>query len=117
VLSHGDCHLQNLLRGPGGRPLWIDWQEVCLGTGLEDLVFLWQRAEFEGVQPPRDDMTAAYAAARSLRADAALESALATTELRLLLLAWPPFLAYGTPEGQDTMTRRLEQLVERDLRS
>lgn len=33
VLTHGDCHLRNLLHGPEGQAIWIDWQDVCLATG------------------------------------------------------------------------------------
>ena len=117
VLTHGDCHLGNLLQGPGGRTLWVDWQEGCLSTGLDDLVFLWQRAESDGAHPPREDMTAAYAAARSRPSDAAFRAALALCELRLLLVAWPPFLHYGSPERQKTMTQRLQQLVDEGARS
>ncbi len=112
VLTHGDCHVGNLLRGPNGRPVWIDWQEVCLGSGLGDLVFLWQRAEFAGAHPPRAAMTAAYAQARGPSWDGDLHAALAASELRLLLLDWPPFFAYGSADRQQVMTRRLQQLVD-----
>ena len=80
-------------------------------------MFLWQRAESDGAHPPREDMTAAYAAARSRPSDAAFRAALALCELRLLLVAWPPFLHYGSPERQKTMTQRLQQLVDEGARS
>jgi len=111
VLVHGDSHVGNLLRGPSG-PVWADWQETHLGSGLDDLVFLWQRAEFDGAHPPRDTMTAAYTAARGLDLDAGLRSALAASELRLLLVSWPPFLGYGTADQRRVMTGRLQQLVD-----
>ena len=111
VLTHGDCHVGNLLQGPAGRVLWIDWQEVCLSSGLDDLVFLWQRAEFDGAHPPREAMTAAYAAARRLPLDDDFRSAVTACELRLLLLAWPHFLAYGHQDRQQIMTQRLQQLA------
>ncbi len=111
VLVHGDCHVGNLLRGPSG-PLWADWQETHLGSGLDDLVFLWQRAEFDGAHPPRGTMTAAYTAARGCSVDAGLRSALAASELRLLLVSWPPFLGYGTADRRRVMTGRLQQLVD-----
>lgn len=114
VLTHGDCHLGNLLQSADGRAVWIDWQEACLGSGLEDLVFLWQRAEFDGAHPPRGAMTAAYAAQRAVRDDPGFRSALAASELRLLLVAWPPFLAYGSADGARRMTSRLQQLVDGD---
>ena len=112
VLTHGDCHVGNLLQGRAGQPLWVDWQDVCLTTGLDDLVFLWQRAEFDGAHPPRAALTAAYAAARGLPDDASLRQELSAADLRLLLVAWPQFLRYGTREGQQLMTHRLQQLVE-----
>ena len=110
VLTHGDCHIGNLLLGPNGRVMWIDWQEVCLSNGLDDLVLLWQRAEFDGANPPRTAMLAAYAAARRLPVDDAFLSAIKASELRLLLLAWPHFLDYGKQERQELMTQRLVQL-------
>jgi len=112
VLMHGDCHVGNLLQGPGGRPLWVDWQEVCLGSGLDDLVFLWQRAESDGAHPPRDAMTSAYARARALPRDDDVRSALAACELRLLLVAWAPFLAYGSEDRRQVLAHRLEELVD-----
>lgn len=112
VLTHGDCHVGNLLRSPAGITLWIDWQEVGLSSGLVDLVFLWQRAEFAGATPPRDAMGNAYLAARGPEADLDLRAALAVTELRLLLVDWPPFLPCGPQHQQDLMTDRLGQLVD-----
>ena len=47
-LRHGDWHLGNILIDPADRFVWIDWQEVGLGHGPEDLALLWQRAEFGG---------------------------------------------------------------------
>jgi hypothetical protein len=60
--------------------------------GLDGSVFLWQRAAFDGADPPRDDMTAAYAAARRLPLDEAFRSAIKASELRLLFVARPHFL-------------------------
>ena len=114
VLTHGDCHVGNLLRRADGQVVWVDWQEACLSDGVDDLVFLWQRAEFDGADPPREAMTAAYAAARGLTSDGHLRSALAASELRLLLVAWPPFLRHGRPERRRRMARRLDQLVTGD---
>ena len=39
VVTHGDCHVGNLLHSSTGSTLWADWQEVCFSTGLDDLVF------------------------------------------------------------------------------
>ena len=116
VLTHGDGHAGNLLRRTDGRVVWVDWQEAFRSDGLDDLVFLWQRAEFDGADPPRAAMTAAYAAARGLPLDGTLRSALRASELRLLLVAWPPFLHHGGPDRRRRMARRLEQLVAGDDR-
>ncbi len=114
VLSHGDCHVDNLVRGPDDRPRWIDWSEACLGSGLDDLAFLWQRAEFAGARPPRSAMTSAYAAGRSLSPEIELGPMITAVELRLLLIEWPPFLAHGSHDRQRLMTDRLQE-VTRDL--
>lgn len=112
VVTHGDCHVGNLLHSPTGSTLWADWQEVCLSTGADDLVFLWQRAEFDGASPPRDAMAAAYGSARNLGQDADLGRALAACELRLLLVEWPEYVSYGTDTQRRIMTQRLEDVVE-----
>lgn len=111
VLEHGDCHTENIVRDESGAFRWIDWQEAHLGNGFGDLVFLWQRAEFTGANPPRQAMTNAYAAARNLHPGSGLNRAISLTELRLLFTSWPPFLVYGTPQHQERMTARLPQLV------
>lgn len=74
-LCHGDCHLGNLLTDPADRFVWIDWQEVHVGHGPDDLALLWQRAEVAGVNPPREAMLTAYAAARGIPDDALLHRA------------------------------------------
>lgn len=114
VLTHGDCHVGNLLQGSDDRILWVDWQEVCLSDGLDDLVFLWQRAEFDGAHPPRQAMTTAYAAARRLPLDNGFRSAITASELRLLLVAWPHFLSYGPQDRRRAMTQRLHQITTSD---
>lgn len=112
VVTHGDCHVGNLLHSPTGSTLWADWQEVCLSNGADDLVFLWQRAEFDGASPPRDAMAAAYGNARNVAQDADLRRALAASELRLLLVEWPEYVSYGTDTQRRIMTERLEDVVE-----
>lgn len=107
VLEHGDCHTENVVRDDTGAFRWIDWQEACLGNGLADLVFLWQRAEFSGANPPRKAMTTEYAASRNLHTGADLDRAIAFAELSLLFTSWPHFLAYGNPRNQERMTARL----------
>lgn len=51
-LVHGDVHAGNLLQDDAGALVWTDWQEVGVGPGPEDLALLWQRAEFDGADPP-----------------------------------------------------------------
>jgi hypothetical protein len=70
VLTHGDCHTENIVQDASGRYRWIDWEQAHLGDGLDDLVFMWQRAEFAGASPPREAMLTAYTAARALRLSA-----------------------------------------------
>lgn len=111
VLEHGDCHTENIVRDEGGRFRWIDWQEARTGDGFSDLVFLWQRAEFAGAGPPREEMTHAYAAARGLVVDQHVRRELDGAELRLLVLAWPPFLGYGSAASQRHLSDRLGHLT------
>ena len=48
TLCHGDCNPWNTLRDGDGALVWIDWQEVRLGRGPEDLAFFLQRAAVAG---------------------------------------------------------------------
>lgn len=112
VPTHGDCHVGNLVRGPGGRAPWVDWQDACLSTGLDDLVFLWHRAEFDGAHPQREAMTSAYLAARPVSLDSDIRAAIAVCELRSLLVTWPSFLRDGEQDRQQVMARRLQQVVD-----
>lgn len=111
-LIHGDLHAGNLLRDAEGGLVWTDWQEVGVGQGPEDLALLWQRAEFDGADPPRAAILASYAAARGIPDDGALHRAVTVAELRLLLLDWPPFLAAAGPERRAVMVRRFGALAE-----
>ncbi|MDQ3527749.1 MAG: aminoglycoside phosphotransferase family protein [Actinomycetota bacterium] len=112
VVTHGDCHVGNLLHSSTGSTLWADWQEVCLSGGPDDLVFLWQRAEFDGASPPRDAMAAAYGNARNLGQDTDFGRALAASELRLLLVEWPEYVSYGTDTQRRIMAQRLTDLTD-----
>ena len=122
VLTHGDCHTENVLRDSDGRPRWVDWQEACSSDGLDDLVFLWQRAEFSWPDsddgghrtagPPREAMVEAYASARQIARDDRLRQSLFCSELRLLLVSWPPFLRYGSRPAQQRMRQRLTELSD-----
>ncbi len=107
TLIHGDCHVGNLLLDRADRTLWVDWQEVAVGDGTEDLVFLWQRAEFDAASPPRAAMVRAYTEARGLDQDSGLAAALRAAELRLLLTEWPAFLTCASTEQREAMTSRL----------
>lgn len=111
-LRHGDWHLGNLLLDPSDRVVWIDWQEVGFGRGPEDLTLLWQRAEFDGLMPPRDAMLSAYAQARGIQKDTSLDQAAVAAELILLLLAWPPFLFQAPKSARDRLLLRLEHLLD-----
>jgi hypothetical protein len=110
-LVHGDLHAGNLVRAADGGLVWADWQEVGVGRGPEDLALLWQRAEFDGADPPRTAMLATYAAARGIPYDDVLTRATAAAELRLLLLDWPIFLAGAAPERRAVMVRRLRGIA------
>jgi len=110
-LCHGDFHLGNLLTDPADRFVWIDWQEVHIGHGPGDLALLWHRAEVDGVNPPREAMLTAYAAARGIPDDALLHRATVASELTLLLLEWPTFFPYLPEPGRTRIRSRLEHLV------
>lgn len=111
VLCHGDWHLGNLLReGRSGPIVWIDWADVALGHGPEDLALLWQRAEHAGLSPPRGAMLHAYARSRGLSADAVLHRAAVAAELKLLLLDWPGHLLRGPAPARARLLRRLARL-------
>jgi Ser/Thr protein kinase RdoA (MazF antagonist) len=111
-LRHGDWHLGNILLDPVDRFVWIDWQEVGLGHGPEDLALLWQRAEFDGFTPPRDAMLTAYARARGIPDDAILHRAAVAAELTLLLLSWPPYLTSAPEPARARLHGRLEHLAD-----
>ena len=110
VLTHGDCHLDNVVLDEDGLVRWIDWHEAHLGNGFDDLMFLCQRAEFAGTFVPREPLLAGYALAKGLGCDEAFSRACWAAELTLLLVEWPPFLSYGTPDRQSVMAGRLTWL-------
>lgn len=110
-LVHGDCHRENLVLDASGNPLWIDWQSARIGDQADDLAFLWQRAEFDGLRPPRHAMTQAWAAARGIDVESAM-SALEESELRQLLVAWPGHLDLGPAEGRERLVDRFRTLTD-----
>jgi len=113
VVTHGDCHVGKLMRSDLGDTVGVDWQEVCLSSGLLDLAFLWQRAEFAGATPPREAMWEVYLTTRGLRPDLDPRSLIAVAELLLPLVDWPAFLHCGSRPQQQLMTQRLGQVVGR----
>jgi hypothetical protein len=60
---HGDAHLANVLRTPGG-PVWSDFENVCLGPRELDLAGLTIRAVYGGLETarlhPPDEALIAY---------------------------------------------------------
>jgi aminoglycoside phosphotransferase (APT) family kinase protein len=112
-LVHGDVHAGNLLLDRSNDLVWADWQEVGIGAGPADLALLWQRAEFDGADPPRAAMLASYAEARGIPCDSELVRATTAAELRLLLLDWPPFLTRAEPARASVMRQRLHALRQR----
>ncbi len=111
-LCHGDWHVGNLLLDADGEFVWIDWQEVGPGRGPGDLALLWQRAEFDGADPPREAMFAAYVRARGIPLDATLRSATAAAEIRLILYGWPNHLQGVDPARRAVVLGRLDRLAE-----
>ncbi|MGB3328935.1 MAG: aminoglycoside phosphotransferase family protein [Thermomicrobiales bacterium] len=120
TLCHGDFHAGNLLRGPGGGWVWADWQEVHVGPGVNDLAFFWQRlfaSSDRDMTPMFPVLIEAYwfglnaAGEAGMRRDA-LERALAWSELRGWLLAWPPYLGYLAPDQRARVLGRITRLLD-----
>jgi Ser/Thr protein kinase RdoA (MazF antagonist) len=117
TLCHGDCHRDNLLRGPKDEFVWADWQEVELEQRPRDLAFLFQRAHFAGATVPCTDTLRAYQ--ERLEADtgaaiplAAICRASDTAELRGWLLDCPPYLAHGSPQQLERVVARIQESRE-----
>lgn len=110
VLVHGDCHVGNLLRH-GAATAWIDWLDMCAGTGAEDLALLWQRAEFDGGHPPRAAMLEVYLRHRDDVDAAMFRRALAAEEIRLLIVDWPAFLASAPARPRAVLVDRMRHLT------
>jgi|SRR5579884_476682 len=116
TLCHGDCHHGNLLIHGEGEWRWADWQEVGIGRGPEDLSFFLQRARMAGGPIPEDAAITAYH--RSLTAAiaqpiplTAVRQAVAASELRTLLIFWPPFLSQVSSTQMAGLVRRLHRLT------
>jgi Ser/Thr protein kinase RdoA (MazF antagonist) len=112
-LVHGDCHADNLLRDADDNLVWVDWAEVGVGRGPEELAILWQRAEFDGATVPRELMIDAYARARGIKADDVLREAVRAAELLMVLLGWPAFLIEQPSLGRDALFAHFERLASR----
>ena len=110
-LVHGDCHAGNLLLDPvDGRLVWTDWQAAGFGHGPEDLALLWQRGEFDGGRPPREEMLEVYARTREIHDRPRLHRAAIGAEIRLALLGWPSFLSAAPSSRREVIYRRLAAL-------
>jgi len=118
TLCHGDCHHGNLLMDGDGEWRWADWQEVGIGRGPEDLSFFLQRARMAGGAVPEDAVVRAYhqcleaAAGQSIRLTT-VKQVVDASELRTLLLLWPPFLSRVPVQQLREIVRRLHLLTDR----
>ena len=115
TLCHGDFHAGNLLRDSEGHWLFADWQEVCIGGGLQDLSFLCERALVCGAEIPRHDILMTYHDELEKRVDRIpdpvdLHHAWDCTELLSYLLVWPPYLLQATPVEVETVVWRMREL-------
>jgi hypothetical protein len=117
TLCHGDCHHGNLLLDEGGGWRWADWQEVGIGCGPEDLSFFFQRAGFAGGKVPEAAAIDAYH--RSLESAtgrritrASIKQVIDASELRTILLFWPPFFSYLSSRQLADLMRRLHDLTD-----
>jgi hypothetical protein len=95
--------------------VWADWQEAGIGLGPEDLSFLFQRAWAAGASVPQDAAIRAYhlslqtAVGQSIDLQT-LRRVLDVSELRTLLLLWPPFLAFASAQHLSEAVCRLHYL-------
>jgi Ser/Thr protein kinase RdoA (MazF antagonist) len=119
TLCHGDCHAGNLLRDSAGEWVWVDWQEVRLGPGVDDLAFFWQRAfAATDAPPPYETMVRAYGtgwetAGGEPKTREQFGLALALAELRGWLVDWPGYLAALPAARVERVLRRIETLIDR----
>lgn len=103
TLCHGDCNTTNVLRDAQNHFIWIDWQEVGLGRGPQDLSFLLQRASAEGGSVPVQAVLSAYQASLV----ACLGFPISVNEIQQLMdaadllgsiLYWPFYLTESSEE-------------------
>ena len=119
TLCHGDAHRDNLLIAEDGTWIWVDWQGVRWGQGLDDLTFFWQRAFAETPAiPPMEDLLPTYrdlwlrVGVQVPEMDA-LADAATWSELRSWLVAWPPYLGWLPPQDRVRVLRRIDVLARR----
>jgi hypothetical protein len=116
TVCHGDFHAENLLQDSEGHWLFADWQEVCVGTGLQDLSFLCERALASGADIPRHEILMTYCEELEKRVDVPPEVAFFhrawdATELLSYLLVWPPYLRQATPPEVELIVWRMRELT------
>jgi phosphotransferase family enzyme len=116
TLCHGDCNTTNLLKDAEDRNIWVDWQEVGLARGPEDLSFLIQRASSAGADIPHDEMLEEYC--EHLRLGTGdpvslqlIRQAVETVELRSYTLYWPEYMAGASEERLRNMLERMRVLA------
>lgn len=119
TLCHGDFHTGNLLRDRDGAWVWVDWQDIRIGPGVDDLAFLWQRSFAES----EEMCESSYAAMKESywegltavgdpgMARVEFHQALAWSELRGWLIAWPPYLGYLSQAQQEGVVARIDTLL------
>lgn len=61
VLTHGDFHLENLLKDEEGRVRICDWQGVCEGGASGDVSFFLSRLAADGIRVERSKAAEIYA--------------------------------------------------------
>jgi Ser/Thr protein kinase RdoA (MazF antagonist) len=121
TLCHGDCHQGNVLRDACGRLVWLDWQEVRLGHGPDDLSFFLQRAAVDGGTVPYDAVLALYHDCLAMETGAAIplamvRRAVSAAELRSRALQWPAYLGQAPAGLLAAMVERIRRLArELDL--
>ena len=119
TLCHGDFHPGNLLRSATGEWIWLDWQDVRFGLGVDDLTFFWQRAfAAMDTSPPYGKMVQAYLDGLQTGNDSLidpghLEQELAWSEVRSWLVDWPPFLGFLPPHRVKRIMERISSLLDR----
>jgi hypothetical protein len=102
ILCNGDCNTTNILGDTDSHFAWIDWQDVGLGRGSEDLSSLLQRASAEGGHASARAVLSAYQS--SLVSclcppipTKAIQQVMDAADLLDRLLYWPFYLS-NSPE-------------------